>query len=215
MCVSPSFCFRTSNAFLVWIFLCCAFPSKCWYYGYFWEICRLHLLRQTLPQLSNRSCAKFILTESYSLKCHSSAEDSTSDISYWDSHIITVTYCALTQCFQITGDTLQNTSHVTETPYVFPSGAVFFNAVSEKGFVTLWAICELRAPWIRSNVKSHVNTSFAQPELLPYFFPSFVYIAEVFILEITCEPTVHWDYTGSDWNLHTGTIVLQEQVPAS
>lgn len=109
------------------------------------------------------------MTESYSLKFHSSAEDSTSDISYWDSHIITVTYCALTQCFQITGDTLQNTSHVTETLNVFPSGAVFFNAVSEKDFVTVWAICELRAPWIRSNVKSHADTSFAQPELLPIF----------------------------------------------
>jgi len=109
------------------------------------------------------------MTESYSLKFHSSAEDSTSDISYWDSHIITVTYCALTQCFQITGDTLQNTSHVTETLNVFPSGAVFFNAVSEKDFVTVWAICELRAPWIRSNVKSHADTSFAQPELLPVF----------------------------------------------
>lgn len=47
------------------------------------------------------------------------------------------------------------------------------------------------------------------------FIPSFVYIAEVFILEITCEPTVRWDYAPSDWHFHTGTIVLQEQMPTS
>lgn len=83
----------------------------------------------SLPQLSNRSYAKFILAESYSSRFttfHSSAKDSTPDISYWDSHVITVTYCTLTQCFQITRDFLQNTSHIAETLYVFSSGAVFF-----------------------------------------------------------------------------------------
>lgn len=88
-----------------------------------------------------------MLAESYSSRFttfNSSAKDSTPDISYWD--VITVTYCTLTQCFQITRDFLQNTSHIAETLYVFSSGAVFFNAVSEKDSVTLWAICELRDP---------------------------------------------------------------------
>lgn len=184
---------------------------------YFWVVYGLYLLSQSLslPQQSNRSYAKFILAESYSSRFttfHSSAKDSTPDISYWDSHVITVTYCTLTQCFQITRDFLQNTSHIAETLYVFSSGAVFFfNAVSEKDSVTLWAICELRDPWIRSNVKSHVNTWFAQPELLPIYSIFCVHSWSVYsgncmrtycmlrIYWIWLEPS-HWCYCASGTN---------------
>lgn len=54
-------------------------------------------------------------------------------------------------------------------PVCFSKWCSFFHTVSETDSVTSWAICELRDPWIRSNVRSCVNTWFAQPELLPIY----------------------------------------------
>lgn len=138
-----------------------------------WVVCRLYLLSQSLfHRWFNRSFMKFVLSESYLswfTTFNISAKDSTPDMLYWDNHVITVTHCTLTQYFQITWDSLQNTSAIAETLLVFPSGAAFFTLCWRKDSVTSWAICELRDPWIRSNVKSFVNTWFAQPELLPIY----------------------------------------------